>query len=697
MTRMPTPARTGETVRSADNRAVLAEPFCGWSGADILRHFQTRSTVSYFAVVDEEQAGRQKVDAILANRFEFNGQTFRLPAPIEWCCNPSQDIEWIILLHKFYYAAGLGQAYADTGDSRYVSKWVELIDSWIQSVPKSFLSSDVMGRRVQNWVFSQYFFVSGRTAPICPEFYLRFLRSLHDQVAHLCQHLTPARNHRTIELYAVFLVAVVFPEFRRAAEWLEFSLRELARNIRADFLADGVHCELSTDYHHLVLKNYLGIKKLANLNQTPLPPAIDVGIRGALEFSLFAHKPDGWVPALSDGDSRCFLGLLQQGHELYHDERWQFAATQGGTGTRPQERSRAFSASGYYVLRSGWGDARPYVDEQYMIIDCGPLGAGNHGHLDALSFELAACGRSLVVDPGRYTYNERGETNWRARFRGTAYHNTVVVDSRNQTRYESDGERFRILGPAPECQVRAFASGADWDYFHGTARSHEYEVVHERRIFFAAPQYWIVSDFLTGTQDHDYDLVFHLSDTAWQRVAISQDSGISVDSPNLLLVQPPQPGVTVAIDDGFVSQRYGQRQAAPIVRFSQRNQRAVFHTVLFPYGDSKPQVIVESLCVATDDGSVATGDACALRIEVTRGLERWVDYYFSQPPETPSDAPRRVLGCAGWPRGMWGADEFPPREACLLVSCNMAAESSATRRYSDAFAPGALATGSRYP
>jgi hypothetical protein len=39
------------------------------------------------------------------------------------------------------------------------------------------------------------------------------------------------------------------------------------------------------------------------------------------------------------------------------------------------------------------------------------------------------------VDPGRYTYSEAGEVNWRVHFRGTAAHNTVCVDGRNQTRY----------------------------------------------------------------------------------------------------------------------------------------------------------------------------------------------------------------------------------------------------------------------
>ncbi|MEZ4764024.1 MAG: heparinase II/III family protein [Calditrichia bacterium] len=54
-------------------------------------------------------------------------------------------------------------------------------------------------------------------------------------------------------------------------------------------------------------------------------------------------------------------------------------------------------------MRSGWGERKSFTDERYLMFDCGPLGEGNHGHIDFLSFEMAAFGRSLIVDPGRYT------------------------------------------------------------------------------------------------------------------------------------------------------------------------------------------------------------------------------------------------------------------------------------------------------
>ena len=109
---------------------------------------------------------------------------------------------------------------------------------------------------------------------------------------------------------------------------------------------------------------------------------------------------------------------------------------QGKEGSPPPERSKGFADSGYYVLRGSWTD-EPYEDGLYLLFDCGPLGFGSHGHYDLLNFEAAACGHSLIVDPGRYTYSEDSSdsVNWRRVFKGTAYHNTVTVDGKDQIPY----------------------------------------------------------------------------------------------------------------------------------------------------------------------------------------------------------------------------------------------------------------------
>lgn len=612
----------------------LRPEYKDWTPAQVYQHFRTRANIEYFPVLDAAETRPEKITAVLENRFTFNNETHALAREFDWKVNPSQDMEWLIMLHKFYYAAGLGKYYLETGQQKYVSKWVELTSSWIDAVEPGFIASDVTGRRIQNWIFAHYYFVSKSPAAcVAPDFYLKFLRSIYEQVSYLGEHLTPSRNHRTLELYAIFLAAVVFQEFEEAAQWLEFAQTEIYKNIREDVLEDGVHCELSTDYHHIVLRNYLGVRRLAQLNQIPFDPEADRRIEQALEFAMYAHKPDGCIPSLSDGDSGSFLYLLQQGYELYGREDMLYAATRGEKGEPPAQRSRSFNRSGYHVLRSGWGDrSLPYADEHYLIFDCGPLGRGNHGHFDLLSFEMAACGKSLIVDPGRFTYDESGDYNWRVHFRGTQSHNTVLVDQKDQTRYcfNQARNKFKISGPEPEYKTKMVVHRSEFDFLHGVARSHEYGAVHERRIFYACPDYWIITDFLRDQCSHRYDLLFHLSPQANGRVALHlAESTLRVESPNLVLAQPFQAEVEVRIEKGYVSPTYGVKQEAPVLRFTQTAKRAAYLTLLVPFKFTPPEILIEQLDVFTESGLCARDEVTAIRVTWNRQNQEFKDYYFN--------------------------------------------------------------------
>lgn len=611
---------------------IFCAPYNNWTSKELFAYYQTRQEIKYFPVVDKAETLRVKMDNILVNRFEFNNESYQLSEVFDWRINPSTDRQWLFSLHKFYYAVGLGIAYNETRDQRYVEKWINLISTWIDTVSIEFLPSYVTGRRVQNWIFAHYYFVTLNQTPyLHHDFYMKFLGSLYSQVVYLCEHLSPERNHRTLELYGIFLAAVVFPELKDADRRLEFAKQELLKNIQSDLLEDGVHCELSTDYHNLVLKNYLGIRRLALLNHISIPEKMDLAIRKALGFSLYVHKPDGLIPSLSDGDVRSFLHLLEQGYRIYRCEAMLHVASKGKCGRPPSNRSVGFQEGGYYILRSGWGDGSdPYEDERYLIFDCGPLGAGNHGHLDLLSFEMAAYGRSLIVDPGRYTYDESGEMNWRAAFRSTAYHNTVLVDNKNQTRYEFEVNKFKIKGREPDREVKAYINRPGFDYLHGVARSHEYDASHERKIFFLCPEYWIISDILHAEESHDYDLLFHLSDQAYQKVSVANENAtLLVNSPHLVMVQARDPKIELYVEDGYISRTYGVKHRAPVLRFHRHDVNAVYHTILYPYKLERPEIHVEELSVLCGTRICAAQQASALCIIIIKNGKRVKDYYFT--------------------------------------------------------------------
>jgi len=229
------------------------------------------------------------------------------------------------------------------------------------------------------------------------------------------------------------------------------------------------------------------------------------------------------------------------------------------------------------------------------------------------------------------------------RFRGTAYHNTVLVDGRNQTRY-GPGRRgkFKIQGPAPKHELVRFVSEEGFDLLHGIARSHEYEAVHERKIFFIAGAYWIIWDLLHGAEAHDYDQLFHLSDRAMGRTRLDQSHGtVAVSAPGLVLARAAAPDVSAAIGEGFVSRVYGEKAPAPIVRFSCRARAAGLHAVLYPYRARAPEIRVSELPVSEADGGRAPAAARAVAVSVREGGRRVTDIAFTAPGD---GALRRFAG-----------------------------------------------------
>jgi hypothetical protein len=625
--------------------SLLVDDFNGYSWSALLAYFQDRTHVSYFPLSKGAEKHVTNADRILVNEFNFNNETYTLANSFDWQINPSTDLEWLILLHKFYYLKDLAGAYDYTQDERYAAKWVGLIDSWIAQVPDGFIDSQVTGRRLQQWILSYQTFVMQWHSPsVTADFFERFLYSINSQTHYLCEHLTPEGNHRTLELYAIFLVAVTFPELHSSDRFLEFSKQKLLENIRQDLLPDGVHRELSTDYHHTVLKNYLRFRGLALLNDITLPAACDELLKQAIEFSYYVHKPDGYIPAINDGDCNNYLPLLKKAHAYYPDENLRYILSKGEGGLPPMQRSRGFADSGYYVLRSDW-PVKPYDEALYMFFDCGSLGFGAHGHYDALNFEMAAYGHSLIVDLGRYTYSEQSTdgVNWRRYFKGTAAHNTVVVDGLDQIPYRCE----RPIDSEPVASMKYFISAAGFDFLHGQVISHQYPVVHERIIFFMLPEYWIVTDRLSAEDNHKYDLYFHLSRGAQEQIRIVSDEvSHIIHSPNLLLAQAFSADTEVAIEQGYVSPEYGIKYEAPVIKFSKQQVGAtVFNTVLYPFKDEPPEIQVTDLAVCRDSRLCGSSEASALQISLKTTEGCFEDYYFVNHSATENEYDFADISC----------------------------------------------------
>jgi hypothetical protein len=559
-----------------------------------------------FCVIEHAYRDLDVAGAVCEGIFTNAGQTIALGVTPDWLSTALPvDEEWKIEWYKFYYGLDLAYAFSITGEERYRSTWQRLVQSWITQMPVGCDSSDVAARRIQNWIYAWNIF--SRTTIFEPDFEGQLISFLGAQVAHLRNNLTAERNHRTLELYALFIAALALPELNQH-NLLDFAVAELHRNLLTDVRSDGVHREQSTHYHMTALRSFLGARENARRFALQFPDSYDERLEKACEFLLHVQRPDGFIPALSDADTGNYTDLLELAAQIFDRGDFLYAATAGLLGGKPAETCASFTEGGYFIQRSGWGDETTgFRDEKYLIFDCGPLGDGGHGHYDLLNIEIAANGRPLIVDPGRFTYTE-DRAQWRRWFKGTAAHNTVCVDDLDQTSYR----RGRPKGAIAEGRLLERLTAPGFEMLCGEVRSPVYDAIHTRHIFFIGGEYWFIIDSLRGLTPHKYDLRFHLTAAAWNhctRIDGSENTGIR--TPELVLLFEPhrQPMLT----QGWVSKRYGVKEAAPVVSvLADGCEQTDFYTLVMPL--KLASTLPQFHAVSTDSDAVSTG-----HVKVQRG------------------------------------------------------------------------------
>ena len=545
-----------------------------------------REPLPFVCVIDDLHRDLSVARDACAGVFTHAGRRLRLGRTPDWLGGgPSDDQEWRIEWVKCYEGLALAHDYAEHGGADSLAAWEDLVLSFCDQVPVGHDTSDVSARRIQNWLYAWQGFATATAWPgLRPGLAERLTERLLADGRHLREHLTPARNHRTLELYALLVLALAFGQVDDGAEVVV----ALAENAAADVLADGVHCEGSSDYHLIVLRSFVGAIANARLAGIPVPPVLEERTRAMCEVALHLQRPDGLTPALSDGDPGDYRSLLRRAAELFTRPDLLWAATGGAEGQPPATRAAGFPVGGYFVQRSGWGDARRrYSDERWSVLDCGPLGEGGHGHYDQLSVELMADGHPVVVDPGRFTYAEDG-TGWRAWFKGTAAHNTVTVDGLDQTPYR----RGKPKGATSAARLLWRQTERGLDVLCGEVRSPRYDALHTRTLALVDDDYWVIHDRLRAPSAHDYTARWHLDRLAEGRVeARAGERQTAVTTPWTTLVVPAGYG-DVELGSGWVSPAYGVKHRAPVVHVSAAGQRdADLVTVVTP-GDEVPTVSV---------------------------------------------------------------------------------------------------------
>ncbi|HEX7312854.1 MAG TPA: alginate lyase family protein [Pyrinomonadaceae bacterium] len=603
-------------------RARLAPEFARAGGARLLEHFRARESPRMFKGFEESDDARLQLSSrrdaleaeareVVEHRWPLLGYGVReFGARVDWLREPASGVRWPLGFHgdarlvrgdgsdvrvlwelnRLGHLFTLARAYAVGGGEELAEEFFAQVEGWCEQNPTgqgpNWACAMEVALRAVNLLAA--FRLFRRSAALNEERLARLLALFDAHGRHVRRNLEysfiATGNHYLSDVAGLLWLGLLLPELEEAKAWRGFALKELLRELDRQVLPDGADCEASTNYHRFVTEVFLYTLLLCREN------GIDVGerawarVRLMLEYVRAYLRPDGRAPLVGDADGGQFLPLARRaadehaqllavGAAVFREPRFKIQDEApeelfwllGAEGVRVFEElkttgaaastSESFRHAGVCVLRAG---------DLYLHLNAGGAGLkgrGAHGHNDALSIEVSACGASFIKDPGTYVYTS--DLRARNEFRSTAYHSTVEVDGAEQNTTPESAPFFN----GDEARPRLLTFNTTDESDSVAAEHHGYErlpagaVTHRRAVTFKKHErFWLVEDSLTGEGDHDFRFVFHAAPGRELRVQGSAVEVVDNASGARLFIVSLEELENVSVEPRRSSRDYGHRE-----------------------------------------------------------------------------------------------------------------------------------------
>ncbi|QHI71299.1 alginate lyase family protein [Aminipila terrae] len=364
-------------------------------------------------------------------------------------------------LNRHFQFAMLAKNYYASGEQKFLDELCDLFWHWNQNSPflhgVSWTSPMEVAIRINSWIYTYAFlkmadetkkYTNCIPNSIYDELRLGIL-NMTDYVANHYSRFSSANNHLIVEAYAIGLSGIVFDYDK----WKDVSIDILLHEITEQNYGDGINKELSLHYQTFVMEAYGLMYRMMQLNKITIPDIWQTMLIRMSQYVSNCIGTYGEVIEFGDNDESKILDLSGKGINHYQyvldlmscildtrftdltgvseNIKWLFTREQLNECRKKRlyknQDSICYLEGGNTILRSE--DGRVVIGIDHAALGYGSLAA--HGHADALSFQMFICGIPVFVDSGTYNYHIMPDD--RDSFRRTINHNTVAIDSKDQS------------------------------------------------------------------------------------------------------------------------------------------------------------------------------------------------------------------------------------------------------------------------
>lgn len=476
----------------------------------LLDYYRKGNTAAFLRKPNPEKTDKTvpAADTMSQGIFTFYTQRDEVPRKadgrLDWSFKgPADDIEWAWALNRHIFMSTLLNAYLDTGNPHYAATLDRLIKDWVvSSLPYPGVKSrTAMWRglevsfRVKSW--ASVFYGLMESEAFSPATRLLLLSSIPEH-AHYLRQFHAQGNWLTMELSALARGATAWPEFKQAEEWLNYARETMTESLLEQVYPDGVQTELTAHYHRVALLNFDLFRKIFQEAEAELPNVYTEKIEQMWNYLAYSLRPSGTNPLNNDSDLRNYQEAIAKAGTDFNRPDWEYIATNAQLGKAPDEASVLFPYAGQAIFRNGWEK-----DAHWAFFDIGPWGSG-HQHNDKLHLSIAAYGRDLLVDGGRFAYRGAFADKFRPYARGSASHNLMLIDGQGQ-------------GPGPReaeepLEDKHFSTTDTYDYAWGSFDQFdqvEGSAEHIRSVTYVKDRFWLVLDRLKTDRPRRVEVLWH--------------------------------------------------------------------------------------------------------------------------------------------------------------------------------------------
>jgi Heparinase II/III-like protein/Heparinase II/III N-terminus len=456
------------------------------------------------------------------------------------------DLKFILEPSRFLFVYPLARAYAISGDERFPDAFWSAIENWAGNSPPMsgplWICGQESSLRILTWSFALCAFL--HSPATTPQRVSLLVSMIAAHAWRTMQTLGYARsqrsNHLISEAVGLWTAGTLYPELTDAAAWQKQGAQLLREAVLDQITPEGAYLQDSFNYQRMVLQQLLWTLRLSEIHKIQLDPHIRTRTHAAFEFiGRFVDSDSGHAPnhgsndgsyilplaACDYGDLRPLVRLggcvldrptaLQPGP---WDETAVWLCAEKGV---PHPSSAWVGVSRTINPPDSTGYHRVGGENSWALVRAGRY-TRRPFQADQLHVDLWWHGLNLARDAGTYLYN--GEPPWNNGLAGTAVHNTVTVDRRDQMRRAG---RFLWLDWA-QASGRSFSSSSSINLadslncFEGEHDGYRrLGAKHRRMVQFVTDDAWVIVDDLLGSGEHELRLHWLLPDLPSEVIADS--------------------------------------------------------------------------------------------------------------------------------------------------------------------------------